>query len=157
MIRYLIWGIIAGTALLAGFTIYLFRSGWAFRARESDGTLKGSQDLKGKCILFLSLLCMVAFLVVLDAISFHGKETSFQHVLFFNSLVFGGLMLIDALLIDLLVLGYWKPAFLRIPETVTFRSMARHVAFQLSIGWLVAAGIVTLSASLFLLLQKYCT
>jgi len=62
------------------------------------------------------------------------------------------LVMFDSFVIDLLVLGTWKPAFLHVPKEVTLDSMKIHVKRTFQFGWVFIIPIVLLVSLAYLAL-----
>ena len=141
-LRYLgIWSGI-GCALFCGYVVLLFRTGLVYTARKQDGTLKEKIPFTGYLNASALLLGVVGLQVAANHLGLGRKalELGFVPLLLLNYGHYLVLFLFDTIVIDGLVLGVWRPAFLEIPPSMGAESMRRHIAASLPVG--LAAGIV---------------
>ena len=114
IITYLVtWGII-GAVLFSFFIIFVFRSGVVYNTRNEDGLLKEKIPLRGYLTSGLFVLSIVGFLVLANYFGLvrQNLQPSFAALYMLNLLLYLILFLFDTIVIDGLVLGYWRPTFL---------------------------------------------
>jgi hypothetical protein len=144
-----IWGVL-GACLLNVIVVMVYRTGLVHTARKRDGTLKRKIPIAGLLTMLAMLLLIVAFVVLFDSSTFSPhRHPAFTEVLLVNFAFVLLLVLYDSLVIDILVLGLWKPAFLHIAEEVTLESMVFHVKKQFTVGWLFLVPIILISSLIF--------
>ena len=137
----LIWGTI-GAVLFSIFVIYVFRSGIVYTTRNEDGLLKERVPLSGYLTSGGFLLMIVIFLVAANNFGLYrtGYKVSFWQLYALNLFLYLLLFLYDTLIIDGLVLGYWRPSFLKLPDAMGADSMRVHIKKSIPVGTL--AGLV---------------
>ena len=118
IMRYLlIWGTI-GAVLFSFFVIFVFRSGIAYTARNEDGLLK-------EIIPWLATWHRVDSLFwsfnswsqqIISGFTRSAIKINFGGLYALNLFLYLILFLFDTLVIDGFVIGYWRPAFLRLPQ-----------------------------------------
>jgi hypothetical protein len=144
-----IWGVL-GACLLNVIVVVVYRTGLVHTARKKDGTLKRKVPIAGLLIMLAMLLLTVAFIVLFDYSTFSPHQPSgVAEVLLVNFAFVLLLVLYDSLVIDILVLGLWRPAFLHLPAELTLESMVFHVKKQFTVGWLFIVPVVFVSALIF--------
>jgi hypothetical protein len=85
--------------------------------------------------MLAGLAAMIAFFVGFGLVMFdHG--TPYLVMLGWTLILMLSLVVFDSVVVDLLVIGWWRPSFLRIPAATTFGTMKIHVARTLTVGWL---------------------
>ena len=57
------------------------------------------------------------------------------------------LFLYDTLVIDGLVIGVWRPSFLRLPDAMGRQSMKRHMLVSIPAGLLIGAALTAISTA----------
>jgi hypothetical protein len=138
IIQYLlIWGII-GAVLFSMFVVFVFRSGIVYTARNKDGLLKDSIPLAGYLASAGFLVLVMLFLLAANYFGLYlrGYQLSFWSLLTINLALYLLLFLYDTLVIDGLVLGYWRPDFLHLPQAMGAESMRTHIRKSLVPGLL---------------------
>ena len=136
IIRYLVtWGII-GAVLFSFFVLFVFRSGAVYTTRNEDGLLKEKIPLRGYLTSGLFLLSIVGFLVLANYFGLVRQNIllSLGPLYFLNLSLYLILFLFDTIVIDGLVLGYWRPAFLKLPDAMGWDSMKVHIIKSLPVG-----------------------
>ena len=142
------WGAI-GSLAFSLFVVAVFRTGLVYTARTQDGTLKRKIPLTG-LLLMLSLLCgFIGFQVLANYLSLNDQEfkLSFFDVMRLNYWHYCVLFAFDTIVIDILVIGVWRPSFLRIPAAMNRESMKRHVVRSIPVGLIVGIMLVALSTT----------
>ena len=131
----LVWGI-AGAVLFSLFVIFIFRSGIVYTAREETGLMKKKIPLAGYLTSGGFLFLIVVFLVTANYVGLYraGHQLSFWGVYALNLGLYLLLFLFDTLVIDGLVIGYWRPAFLQLPEAMGAESMGEHIKKSIPVG-----------------------
>jgi len=136
IIIYLVtWGMI-GAILFSFFLIFVFRSGIVYTTRNEDGLLKEKIPLRGYLTPALFLICVVGFLVLANyfGLARRNIRLNFGALYLLNLLLYLILFLFDTIVIDGLVLGYWRPAFLQLPEAMGWDSMQVHIIKSVPVG-----------------------
>lgn len=141
-VRYIaIWGL-AGALVFCLFVFAVFRSGLVFAARKPDGTLKDRIPLTGVVAMATFLFLLITFFLLANRLGLaaHLAGASFVQLFLLNLTLFLVLFAFDTLFIDALVLGVWRPSFLRLPQEMGSSSMAEHIRRSLPIG--IISGII---------------
>jgi hypothetical protein len=145
--RYMaIWSAI-GALAFSLFVVIAFRSGLVYTARKPDGTLKDRVPAAGIAAMAGFLLLFVGFLVLANRIGLGERiaETGFGTFFLLNLALYVVLFAFDTLVIDALVLGVWRPSFLRLPPDMGSSSMSEHIRRSLPVG--LAGGLLLALAS----------
>jgi hypothetical protein len=136
IIRYLVtWGIV-GAILFSLFVILVFRSGLVYDTRNEDGLLKDKIPLRGYLTTGLFVLTIVGFLLLADYFGLvrQNIQLGFGALFLLNMGLYLILFFFDTIVVDGLVLGYWRPAFLLLPEAMGWDSMKVHIIKSLPVG-----------------------
>ena len=148
----LLWSLI-GVAAFNLYVLFVFRSGMVYAARKPDGTLKEKLSLKGIASMLGFLALLVGFLVAANLLGLpnHRAGMTFGFIFLLDLALYWMWFLYDTLVIDWLVLGKWRPKFLKIPDEMGKESMTEHIRKSLFVGTLsgivlalVASGITLL-------------
>jgi hypothetical protein len=156
-LRYLgIWSAV-GCIAFSLYVIVVFRTGIFFTARKEDGTLKERIPLSGYFNMLLILVIIVGFQVIANTVGIdrRGYAIGLLPLFLLNYGHYLVLFLFDTVVIDGLVLGVWRPQFLRLPEAMRGATMKEHILKSIPVG--IAAGIVLTALSTtisFLMLFK---
>lgn len=144
-----IWGII-GAILFSFFVIFVFRSGAVYTTRNEDGLLKEKIPLRGYLTSGLFVLSIVGFLVLANyfGLARQNIQLSFGVLYLLNFVLYLLLFLFDTIIIDGLVLGYWRPAFLQLPEAMGWDSMKEHIIKSVPVGTFFGLIIALVSATI---------
>jgi hypothetical protein len=153
LIRYLaIWSLV-GALAFSLFVVVAFRTGFVFATRKPDGTLKDRVPLIGLLVMAAFLLLLVAFFLVANRLGLgdHIFVARFSELFFLNLVLYMILFAFDTLIIDAVVLGVWRPPFLRLPHEMGSSSMAMHIRSSLPIGLIsgVLLALITATISYF--------
>lgn len=146
-IQYLtVWSVI-GFIAFSVYVVVVFRSGLVYTSRKQDGTLKDRIPLSGIINMLLLLLIIVGFQVLANYIGLarSGVEIRFISLLLLNFGHYFILFLFDTIVIDGLVLGVWRPGFLRLSDAIGGESMKKHILISIPVG--MAVGIVLTAIS----------
>jgi hypothetical protein len=143
------WGII-GAVLFSFFVIFVFRSGIVYTTRNEEGLLKENIPLRGYLTPGLFVLSIVGFLVLANyfGLARQNFRLSFGALYLLNLLLYLILFLFDTIVIDGLVLGYWRPAFLQLPEAMGWDSMKVHIIKSVPVGAFFGLLIALVSATI---------
>lgn len=130
-----LWSLV-GALLFSAFVVWVMRSGAVYSARERDGSLKPRMPWRGCALMGGFLIVIVAFQVAANYIGLvqRGVRLAFWPLLALNLGHFFILLLYDTLVIDGLVIGLWRPAFLRLPEEMGWDSMKVHMLRTIPVG-----------------------
>ena len=145
----LVWSFV-GCALFSAFAIVAFRTGLVYTARRQDGTLKQRPPLRA----VLAMLIIPAALILLQlaanylGLARRGVQLDFGPLYVLNFAHYLILFLYDTLVIDGLVVGVWRPAFLNLPNGMGRESMGRHMLISIPIGTLLGAFITLITTGL---------
>jgi hypothetical protein len=140
--RYVaLWSVI-GALAFSLYVVFAFRSGLVYTARKADGTLKDRVPAAGVASMAGFLLLLIGFLVLANRIGLgeHITGVGFGQLFLLNLALYLVLFVFDTLIIDTLVLGVWRPAFLRVPNEMGASSMSEHARRSLPVS--LAAGII---------------
>ncbi len=146
-IQYLVVWSLIGFIAFSLYVFVVFRSGLVYTSRKQDGTLKDRIPLSGIVNLLLFLLIIVGFQVLANYLGLARSGVDIRHMSLFV-LNFGHyfiLFLFDTIVIDGLVLGVWRPGFLRLSDDIGGESMKKHILISIPVG--MAAGIVLTAIS----------
>lgn len=144
-----IWGLI-GACFLNVIVVVVYKTGIVHTARNKDGTLKRRIPFVGILTMLVMVLLLVTFVVLFDYSTFSTwPNSTFIDVFLTNFAFVLLLVLYDSLVIDILVLGLWKPTFLHLPEDVTLESMKFHVKKQFTLGWIFLFPIILISSTIY--------
>jgi hypothetical protein len=137
----IIWEII-GAIIFSLIVLFVFRSGLVYTSRRADGTLKEDMPMRGYLTMGLFLLSIVGFMVLANyyGIARNEYKLTFGALLLINFVLYILLFTFDTLVIDSYVLGYWRPAFLHLPEAMARESMNEHIRKSIPIG--IASGVI---------------
>jgi hypothetical protein len=131
------WGI-TGAALFTLFVFFLFRTGFVYTARQEDGLLKEEIPFGGYLVSGGFLLLIVIFMLSANyfGLVLAGYQLSFWILNALNLGLYLVLFLFDTLVIDGLVIGYWRPEFLNLPPAMGSESMREHIKKSIPVGML---------------------
>jgi Na+-transporting NADH:ubiquinone oxidoreductase subunit NqrE len=131
-----------GCALFVVYVVVVSRTGLVYTARKQDGTLKEQIPLSGYLNMLILLLCIVGLQVAANYFGLARKalDISLSHLFLLNLGHYLILFAFDTAVIDGLVLGVWRPAFLRLPDAMGGESMKKHALASIPVG--VVAGLV---------------
>lgn len=148
----IIW-FFAGAFLLNIIVFIVYKTGIVHKARKKDGTLKKKIPISGLLSMFVMIILVLGFIISFDYFTFkQWPGTPYVYVVLANSILIILLILYDSFIIDLLVLGYWKPCFLNIPHEVTLASMKYHVKKTFTVGWLFVLPVIVVSSIIYILI-----
>lgn len=130
-----IWSLI-GAALFSAYVIFAFRTDLVYAARKDDGTLKDRIPWRGYLAMASFLLAIVGFLVLANAcgLARSAFSISLGRLFVLNFALYLILLLYDTLVIDGLILGLWRPPFLRLPDALGWESMKEHILHSIPVG-----------------------
>lgn len=154
IIRYLaIWSLV-GALAFSLFLVVAFRSGLVFAARKPDGTLKERVPPTGIATMATFLLLLVAFFLLANhlGLAAHIIGIPFSQLLFLNLTLHLVLFAFDTLVIDALVLGVWRPSFLRLRQEMGSASMTEHIRRSLPVGVISGVLLALVTATISYLL-----
>jgi hypothetical protein len=142
------WGII-GSAIFSIFVIFIFRTGIVYTTRGEDGLLKEKIPLRGYLTSAVFLLCIVGYLLLANyfGLARQNMQLSFGALSVLNFALYLILFLFDTIVIDGLVLGYWRPSFLQLPEAMGWESMQEHILKSIPVGTTFGLIIALVSAT----------
>jgi hypothetical protein len=149
LIYLVLWSLI-GAFLFSLFVLFVYRSGVVYISRKQDGTLKEEIPLRGYLVSFGFLLAIVGFLFLANYLGLARKSIrlGFMDLMLLNLALYLVLFLFDTLFIDAFVLGYWRPAFLQLPEETGLDSMRVHILKSIPVGTLFGILIAVLSTAI---------
>jgi hypothetical protein len=153
LIRYFaVWSLV-GALAFSLFVVFAFRTGFVFAAREPDGTLKERIPASGLLAMAAFLLLLVAFFPLANRLGLGERifGAEFGQLLLLNLILYLILFAFDTLIIDAVVLGAWRPSFLRLPHELGSSSMTAHIRRSLPVGLIagVLLALVTATISYF--------
>ena len=146
-IQYLVVWSLIGFAAFSFYVFVVFRSGMVYTSRKQDGTLKDRIPLSGILNMLLFLLIIVGFQALANflGLASSGVDIGFMALFVLNFGHYFILFLFDTIVIDGLVLGVWRPGFLRLSDDIGGESMKKHILISIPVG--MAAGIVLTAIS----------
>ncbi len=130
-----VWSIV-GSIAFSVFVVLAFRTGIVFTARNEEGSLKEKIPLRGYLAMMGFMFCIVGFMVLANFIglSRKGYVLSFGALFSLNLALFLILFLFDTIVIDGLVIGYWRPGFFDLPDAMGWDSMKKHMLKSIPAG-----------------------
>jgi hypothetical protein len=144
-----IWSLI-GAAIFSAFVVFAFRTDLVYAARKDDGMLKDRIPVRGYLAMVAFLLTIIGFLVLANACGLARRAFSISlgRLFVLNFALYLILLLYDTLVIDGLVLGLWRPAFLQLPDALGWESMKEHMLHSIPVG--LAFGVILAGVSAIL-------
>jgi hypothetical protein len=141
-----VWSVI-GSALFSVYVVVVYRTGIVYTARKRDGTLKEGIPRSGYLNMLIFLLCIVGFQVAANALGLAGTaaEITFLQLFLLNFGHYLLLFLFDTAVIDGLVLGVWRPGFLKLPDATGAESMKKHILASIPVGTVAGVGLAAVS------------
>ena len=138
-----------GCGLFCVYVWVVFRTGIVYTARRQDGTLKERIPLGGLFNMLVFLLCIVGFQVGANYLGLARRavEMSFLHLFLLNFGHYLILFLFDTAVIDGLVLGVWRPGFLKLPDAMGGESMKEHIMTSIPVGVIAGLGLTAISTA----------
>ena len=120
----------------AGFTILLIlaKVTKAFQlVRDEEGLFRKPMPLGGWMALAGFVLTIFLFLIAAAYFGLHmkGMSLSFWTLWLMNFMTFFTLLLFDTIIIDILILVLWHPAFLKLPDMDVCTSISFHLKTML--------------------------
>lgn len=149
-IQYLtVWSFI-GFVAFSIYVIVVFRSGLVYTSRKQDGTLKDRIPLSGIVNMLLLLLIIVGFQILANyaGLARGGVDIRFMPLFSLNFGHYFILFLFDTLVIDGLVLGVWRPGFLRLSDDIGGESMKKHILISIPVGMAAGIGLTAISSAI---------
>lgn len=148
------WGLIGSLAL----TVYLvgaWQAGYLGAVRNESGELRRHVPLAGVLTGVGSLLMYVVLLVVADLrlVRTSGVPVPFSMLLMLDYLTYMFWLLFDTIIIDIVVVALWHPAFLRLPDPEAHGSAAYHLR-TIPRGMIIGIVIAALSAGIAALILR---
>lgn len=144
-----IWGSI-GSTIFTLFVIVVFRTGLVWKTRNEDYKFKKKIPIIGYIAMASIPVGIISLQILANYLSLNPQTYSpdFMTLFVINYLLYLILFLYDTLIVDLLVLGIWKPAFLKLPNpTDDNSSIKTHILISIPIG-MIFGGIFTLISTL---------
>jgi hypothetical protein len=144
----IIWSL-AGCLVFSLFVVVAFRSGLVFAARKTGGTLKDRVPLGGFLAMAAFLTLVVAFFFCANRLGLgeHVFAAHLKQLLSPNLGLYVILFAFDTFIFDALLIGVWRPAFLKIPDEMDSSSMDFHVRRSLPVGRISGAFIAMIAAA----------
>lgn len=147
-LSYLVLWSLIGSLAFSAFVVLAFRTGIVFTARNEDGLLKKNVPLRGYLVMVVFLLSIVGFFVLANYLGLAGRGFQLSLVALFvlNLALFLILFLYDTIVIDGLVIGYWRPDFLNLPDAMGKESMRTHMLKSIPVGFMFGLVISAISS-----------
>jgi len=134
--------------LVLSFTIYR-KSYYYKKARAEMAGTSTSPGIISRIVTFMTSLVMVFLMFLADEWILSGSDPGIGVLVLVNALLVTLLSLFDAIVIDILILIKWRPAFLNLPEgQPTYAYMKKHVRKQFTYGWLFKIPFILLASFL---------
>ncbi|MGD9202519.1 MAG: hypothetical protein PVI26_13230 [Chitinispirillia bacterium] len=154
ILNILLWFFI-GANLLNIIVVVFSRTGIIYSKYNEKGELKKKVPLRGILSSFLMLLVIFLFFIIFDYFTFGRADSlNFISVLLVNFTLLLLVDLYDAFFIDLFVIGFWKPKFLKLRDYYTMDSMKTHVKKQFTIAWIIKVPVVLICSSAFYVVSR---
>ena len=136
VLSYLVLWSFVGSLAFSSFVVFAFRTGIVYSARNEDGLLKEKIPLRGYLVMAGFLFCIVGFLLLANYIGLasRGFQLGLGALFALNLALFLILFLYDTIVIDGLVIGYWRPGFLKLPDSMGWESMRTHMLKSIPAG-----------------------
>ena len=147
-----IWFIVS-SLVFSGVVYILFHYDLVKETRNKRGELKKKQSIKGLMSIIIFALCVIAFLYFYDVAVFSGGKARFLNVLLVNFIMIMLVTAYDSFVIDLLVLGIIRPAFLKIPDEMDLNEMKKHVKRTYVVGWIFIVPLTLIPSILYALVN----
>ncbi|MEJ2551102.1 MAG: hypothetical protein P8Z42_07420 [Anaerolineales bacterium] len=149
-IRYLIVWSAVGAFAFCIYVFAVFRGGLVYTARKQDGTLKERIPLSGILNMLLLLLIIVGFQILANyyGLARSGLTIPFMVLFLLNFVHYIILFLFDTLVIDGLVIGVWRPEFLRLPDDMGAESMKKHMLKSIPVGIVAGVALTVISTAI---------
>lgn len=150
IIQYLIFWSAIGSVGFFMYVIFVFRSGMVYSSRKPDGTLKDRIPLSGILNMLLFLLIIVGFQVLANylGLSRNRVEIRFFGLYLLNFGHYFILFLFDTVVIDGLVLGIWRPGFLKLSDEIGAQSMKQHILISIPVGIIAGIALTAISSAI---------
>jgi hypothetical protein len=148
-----LWSLI-GALAFSLIVIYLFRTGTVYNSRTEEGHLKKKMPLRGILSMLLFLVLVVAFISSTNYLSLisKGVEVTFWSLFLLNFALIGILVIFDSLVIDWWVIGFWRPAFLNLPNAMDKEQMKVHLKRTMLVAPIISLIIAFFSAGVTILI-----
>lgn len=149
MTRALIY--VAISCLIFNFVVvYFFRAGFVSSTRDKRGRIKQDLSLRDKLPMITFALAVVGITVGYIYYVMDGFDLDLLTI-FLHAIAYVLVMTTyDSLVIDLLVIGLWRPKMLKIPEGVmTMKDMVDHVKLTYTFGLVFIIPIILVSTLMF--------
>lgn len=149
VVRYLALWCAIGCVLFSLFVVVAFRTGFVYTARREDGLLKERIPVKGVMAMLTVPVAYIALQLVANSLGLarRGVSLGFGRLYLLNFAHYLVLFLYDTLVIDGLVIGVWRPSFLRLPDAMGRQSMKRHMLVSIPAGLLIGAALTAISTA----------
>ena len=144
-----LWGSV-GILLFSVFVVVAFRTGLVYTARKVDGTLKERIPLNGRLAMAIIPLGLTGLHLVSNyyGLVLKGISAGFWPLFLLNYGVYAIFFVYDTLVIDGFVLGFWRPAALRLPAEMGKDSMRKHILISLPVGTFTGAILTLISTGI---------
>jgi hypothetical protein len=156
-ITYLaIWGAV-GCLMFSLFVVVVFRSSLVWTARDRDGTLKRRIPLRGCLAMSIIPAGLIGLQLTANYWGLHreGLKLDFWPLWLLNFGHYLVLFVYDTAVIDGLVLGVWRPGFLKLTDEIGQESMKQHILVSIPVGLAVGAIMTVISTGLSLLVGRF--
>ncbi len=146
LITTLIWFIIGANLLNISVIIFSY-TGILYSKYDKEGRIKKKVPLMGVLSTISGLVIIVVLLIFYNYFLFKELE-QINYIAIFsaNFILLFILDLYDALFIDILVIGLWRPKFLKLKDYYSLESMKTHVKNQFTIAWIIKIPLLLLSS-----------
>ena len=145
MIGNILLFFIIGCFSLLLLTFVVYKTGIVHKTRDSSGHLNKKQSLSGMMVMFCVFALIISFFVIFGIVTFKGTMSFLEKIAWISGLLFS-LVLFDSFFIDLLLIGKIRPSFLKIPKTTNMKTMKVHVKKTFTVGIIIIAPIIVISA-----------
>jgi hypothetical protein len=143
-----LWGSI-GIAVFTIFVILVFRTGLVWITRNKDDySFKRSIPIKGILVMAIIPLSIICLQVLANYLSLkiQNIHLDFLGLFLLNYILYIILFIYDTLIIDFLVLGVWRPAFLKLSDKNRGdTSVKSHILISIPVGIVIGAGLSLIS------------
>lgn len=139
--------------VFSGMVIFVFRSGIVRESRDEKAVFRKKMSWKGLLPLIIFPLLVMAMLMVFDYSMYRNSTAGFLPLVLWNLALVFALTLYDSFVIDLLVIGKLRPAFLGLPEKMDMQAMKVHVKKTFITGWVFIVPLSVLPAVFYFIVQ----
>jgi hypothetical protein len=147
---YLVLWSLIGIFIANIFYIIVFRTGIVWTSRNKDGLLKKKIQISGIFAMLTILIGIIGLQIISNyfGLKLNNIKITFLSLFFVNYVYYYILLLYDTIVMDYLILVVWRLRFLKIPETLNWKSMKKHIVLSFPIGSIVGLLLTLISTTI---------